>query len=301
MITRMFYTNGKHDIVEGEWDKPEITDDEIEVKAVLTGVCRSDVDMFAGQFQLLPRNIQGHEGLGVVSKAGKNIKGVKEGDIVATRGEPAFSDFYNAKDKTFVKVPEINPKYIIEPVACGVNISKSLFIPESGTVLILGTGFLSTVVYRMLRMINPEVSKYVVVGNANKEFWLKEKCVELTDITGLRNRQFKYIVDLSDKPEYLSLNIYAERAIIVLAAEKYPEAKLSFGQFLWKAVNMVFPSPRNASFHDSMKTSVQLISDGYLNVDKLWTKPYDRETEVLTAFRDGLAKPDGYSRGYIEW
>ena len=49
MKTRMFYTTGNQDIVETTWDKPEPNDDQIEVKSVYTGVCRSDIDMYVGK------------------------------------------------------------------------------------------------------------------------------------------------------------------------------------------------------------------------------------------------------------
>ena len=39
----------------------------IEVKALMTGVCRSDIDMMNGNFGPLPLEMQGHEGLGEVA------------------------------------------------------------------------------------------------------------------------------------------------------------------------------------------------------------------------------------------
>ena len=122
MKTRLLYTTGNGYFSETEWDKPEITDDEIEVKAIMTGVCRSDIDMMIGEFGPLPLSMQGHEGVGEVTKVGKNIKDVTVGNFVATRGEPAYADFYNVKMKEYIRIPSAEPKYILEPVACGVNV-----------------------------------------------------------------------------------------------------------------------------------------------------------------------------------
>jgi hypothetical protein len=44
-----------------------------------------------------------------------------------------------------------------------------------------------------------------------------------------------------------------------------------------------------------------MIENGELNVDKFWTKGYNRNTEWQQAFADGLTRPAGYSRGYIYW
>jgi threonine dehydrogenase-like Zn-dependent dehydrogenase len=298
--TKTFYTDGKKNILEETWDKPEPKDNEIEVKSIYTGVCRSDLDMHCGLFQLLPKTMQGHEGLGVVTKVGKSARFVKEGDFVATRGEPAFSDYYNCPEMMYVPVSEAHPKYILEPVACGLNIASSLYpLPTNDPILLLGSGFLATIVATSL--MKNGINDIYVVGNANKEFWKKQDRVNLVDTTALAGMKFKYIIDLSDKPEYLNLNVYAERAIIVLAAEKHPEAQISFSQFLWNAVTIKFPSPRNESFFESMCVANLMVKRGEIQTADLWTKSYDRETEVELAFSEGLARPVGYSRGYIEW
>lgn len=300
-MTRLFYTTGKRDIIEEIWNKPEIKDDEIEVKSVLTGVCRSDVDMYTGAFQLLPKYIQGHESVGIVTQVGKSVSSVKEGDYVATRGEPAFADFYNCKDHMFVQIPELSPKYIVEPVACAINIAKSLIIPtaQMDDILILGSGFLATIIYGMLNRWYS--NKCIVVGNANRDFWLKQSNAELVNATDIAGRKFKFVIDVSEKPEYLDLNLYNEGANIVMGAEKHPAATLTFAQFLWNAVNIKFPSPRNETFYNSMKLAEELITSGYIQSDTLWTKSYDRDTGVKTAFEEAVNRPGGYSRGYITW
>ena len=299
MKTRLFYTTGKRDIIEEEWDKPEPNYNEIEVKAVLTGVCRSDIDMYNGTFQTLPKQIQGHEGLGIVTKVGGEVHTVSEGDYVATRGEPAFADYYNCRNTEFVKVPSASPKYIIEPVACAINIAMSFEPRREFAILLLGSGFLSTIVHSY--MSNKYKNKFVVVGNANKDYWSRQSNVTMETVETIRNTKFKYVIDLSDKPEYLNLNVYAECATIVLAAEKHPKVNTSFAEFLWNAVDVKFPSPRNTSFYRAMEDAVFYVKHGRLETESLWTKSYNRDTEVKLAFEEGLAGPAGYSRGYIEW
>jgi hypothetical protein len=68
--TRLLFTDGKGSFQETAWEKPEITADEIEVRSVMTGVCRSDIDMMNGLFGPLPINMHGHEGLGQVTAVG---------------------------------------------------------------------------------------------------------------------------------------------------------------------------------------------------------------------------------------
>ena len=74
-----------------------------------------------------------------------------------------------------------------------------------------------------------------------------------------------------------------------------------FGNLLWKACTIVFPSPRTAQFYDSMKRAAKLIESGKLKVDSFWTRAYNRNTEWQKAFSDGLNRSNNYGRGYIVW
>ena len=114
---RLLSTQGKGTFYETNYTLEPLGELDIRVRAVMTGVCRSDIDMMKGLFPLLPESMHGHEGLGQVVELGSQVKHCKIDDYVATRGEPAYADYYNCKPMTWVKVPEADPKYIIEPVA----------------------------------------------------------------------------------------------------------------------------------------------------------------------------------------
>ena len=96
MQSRILYTEGNGKFNEGSIDIADINSNQIRVKSKKTGVCRSDIDMMNGNFGPLPLSMQGHEGLGEVLEVGAEVKDVSVGDYVATRGEPAYADFYNA-------------------------------------------------------------------------------------------------------------------------------------------------------------------------------------------------------------
>ncbi|MCF7550878.1 NDMA-dependent alcohol dehydrogenase [Pseudonocardia sp. WMMC193] len=72
---------GKIEVVDLEVDDPR--DNEVQVKLVGSGLCHSDDHIVTGD---IPVGIYpfalGHEGAGVVTKAGANTKGLKEGDHV---------------------------------------------------------------------------------------------------------------------------------------------------------------------------------------------------------------------------
>ncbi len=298
MKVRLLHTTGNGKFDEIVWDKPTPSENEIEVKAVLTGICRSDIDMMEGNFGPLPLSMQGHEGLGQVTKVGSNLTGVKIGDYVATRGEPAYADFYNVRENEYVVVPYADPKYILEPVACGINVVVQPYdqiILRSGNhkrCLILGSGFLSWIVYNTLKILDIKFMDIDVVGNHNKELWgdvLSETYQGTYDV----------VIDLSSRTNILEDIDYSNEALLIFGVQK--NISTDFGNLLWKACTVVFPSPRAEKFITSMVYAEKWITLNKITIDNFWSKSYNRDTEWIQAFEDSLNRPEHYNRGYIKW
>ena len=297
-MTRCLQTTGQGYFEEVEYIKPKPGDYEIEVKALMTGVCRSDIDMMQGNFGPLPLHMQGHEGLGVVTKVGKNIGMTQVGDIVATRGEPAYADYYNVRANEYVTVPEASPKYILEPVACGINLidqAKQEIDKRQGVnskMLILGSGFLAWVAYHTMRL-NGFIYQVDVLGSNNLELWGDKLLLGTSD-------SYDVVIDLSGKYS-LGTDINLNNNALIIDGVGKAVSKQEAQAQLWKAVTTIKPSPRNAQFIDCMYFAKHWIENGYLEVDSFWTRCYNRNTEWQQAFADGVDRPNGYSRGYIKW
>jgi D-arabinose 1-dehydrogenase-like Zn-dependent alcohol dehydrogenase len=310
MKIKVLQTIGDDKFVEVDWEKAEPTNREIEVKSIMTGICRSDIDMMQGNFGPLPLEMQGHEGLGIVTKIGTNITDVKIGDYVATRGEPAYADFYNVRQNEYVVVPEAHPRYIIEPVACGINLIHSYLreihsrLVAGQKMLILGSGFLSYVAYRYLTFevrrfakSNDFLKNIDVVGSHNKNLW-SEQSVELKSSP---DKNYDIVLDLKGQDDlFLNQDLINNNGLYIEAVSRSISKKES-EVLLWKSITTVRPSPRNTEFYDCMKLGVELIENKVLNIDGFWTRSYNRKTEWKQAFEDGRLRPKNYSRGFIKW
>lgn len=298
-ITRVLQTLGKGIFFETNYQCPALLSKEIKVKAVFTGVCRSDIDMMTGSFGPLPLNMQGHEGLGKVIEIGNEVEDVKVGDYVATRGEPAYADIYTVKEREYVPVPEAHPRYIIEPVACGINLlygSLQSILQRSGVgkkFLIIGTGFLAWVAYNYLKYCEYKF-KIDVIGSSNKDLW-----GSVIELQSEPSGSYDIVLDLGSSDLAFNSWVMANNGLLILGAQK--QVTTDFRNLLWKACTIEFPSPRSRVFYDCMHEAVFLIQTGKLNVDNFWTKGYNRETEWQQAFLDGLNRPKNYNRGYISW
>jgi threonine dehydrogenase-like Zn-dependent dehydrogenase len=300
MIVRCLQTTGQGYFEEVEFNKPSPASNEIEVKTLMTGVCRSDIDMMNGDFGPLPLHMQGHEGLGVVTRVGDNVVDIQTGDIVATRGEPAYADFYNALSGEFVKVPEAHPRYILEPVACGINlidqakeeIEKRQGKNDNTRMLIIGSGFLAWVAYHTMRL-NGFIYHIDVLGSSNQELWGDKLLLGTSE-------SYDVVIDLSGKYE-LGTEINLNNNALIIDGVGKAVSKQEAQSQLWKAVTTIKPSPRNPDFINCMRFAKYWIENGYLEVDSFWTRCYNRNTEWQQAFADGKDRPNGYSRGYIKW
>ena len=305
MKVKQLCTLGNNNFFETDYDCPDSFDDGIIVQAVMTGVCTSDVAMMQGKFGPLPFYMQGHEGLGQVIAVGKNVKTpVQVGDYVATRGEPAYADQYPVREGEFVVVPEAVPKYIIEPVACGINviigdldeIDSRIYSKTDAKLLLIGSGFLAYVAYKTLKNLNINVSTDVV-GRSNQSMWHAVG----VELKGLPDKEYDVIINLKDSNAWLEqADIIANNGCLIDAVSR-PVSKRESENFLWRSITTVRPSPRKAIFHTCMETAVEWIKSGQLEVDSFWTKGYNRQTEWQSAFGDSLNRPQHYSRGYIYW
>ena len=291
---RALITHGDGEFTESTYQIPSLEQGDVLVKAVMTGVCRSDVAMMKGDFPLLPPHMHGHEGLGIVTESRSDLE---PGTFVATRGEPAYADYYVARKDNYVQVPELDPKYIVEPVACGINIVLNSYPAierkKNGKLAIIGSGFLAKIVHQTLLnfFLDFDVD---VIGHSNSGYWQSL----LTDTP--RHEEYDVIIDISERDTVQNLQI-AENGLIVMAAEKSPAITTTFGDWLWRNAKMDFPSPRSEYFLQCMKTAVTWIELGKLSVDNTWTRGYNRDTEWRQAFEDADQRPQGYNRGYIIW
>lgn len=315
MLTKTLYSKTAFDISEIEYIRPEMSDNQIEIKTLFCGVCRSDIGSYARWEDMPPGSTPetptfGHEGLGEVTRVGKNVTGVNVGDFVSTWSDPAYGDYYYAKQNEFVVVPEASHKYILQPVACAINILHKTILYrqamgfDNEPILLLGSGFMSIVIGQYCKANNINL---LVYGNSNKDIW-KDMGYYLYSIEELKKdfEPFKVIIDLTSKAEMyevITKELSGLESLICYAATPSKPITTNFFDNCWNCHTFIMPSPRNSDFNNIMKWTEELITKKVLNTEILWSAGYDRNNmdEVKKAFEDGVNRPAGYLRGYIYW
>lgn len=318
-MVKMLYTLGNGVFEQARYSPGALDEHDIHVRAVMTGVCRSDIAMMNGDFGPLPIYMQGHEGLAQVMAVGSGVSEVKPGEYVATRGEPAYADEYHVKPNQWVIVPEADPKWILEPVACGVNcvlqarhaidtmyaqirnntpLSSPVepWVVRSPRAVIIGSGFLAKIVLQTFRILYPDIS-VDVIGSSNEEWFGDNGAPLLADFDG----KYDIVVDLKEDDRVFNTDCINEGALIIMATEKPDGIDTTLGHLLWKAVTMIFPSPRAPTFYQAMLYARDWQIDGKLVLDNFWDRSYNRTTEWQQAFDDANNRVGNYGRGYIQW
>ncbi len=170
MKVAVYYSNS--DIRIEERLVPPISDGEILVKMMASGICGTDV-MEWYRRQKAPR-VLGHEMAGEIVDTGKGVEGFKAGDrVFVSHHVPCYNCHYCSEGNytaceslhrgnydpggfsEYIRVPEENVKYgtfllpggityedaaMIEPLACAVLGQRQFELKERHTVLIIGSG-----------------------------------------------------------------------------------------------------------------------------------------------------------------
>lgn len=96
---------------------PELGVDDILVKIIYSGVCRTDVHAWEGDFPVPIKKapiVGGHEGAGVVVKLGANVSGWKIGDgagVKVSSGEGDQDEHLNHDNLLLYPITSVLPSY----------------------------------------------------------------------------------------------------------------------------------------------------------------------------------------------
>jgi L-iditol 2-dehydrogenase len=125
-------------------------EDEIQIKMLANGICMFEVHDYNNQTDDVNR-IQGHEGIAVVTKVGKSVSHLQEGDAVA--GYLPWTQYNNVSASQTVKllgIPKDPSIHMVEPASCSVNAIDSTNIYPGTRAVVFGAGYMGLLLVQML-------------------------------------------------------------------------------------------------------------------------------------------------------
>ncbi|SNX82990.1 related to alcohol dehydrogenase [Melanopsichium pennsylvanicum] len=107
-----------------DFDLKKETDDDVDIAISHCGVCGSDVHTVSGGWGPLKHDfcIPGHEIIGIATKVGKNVKGIKVGDRVGVGAQVAqggYSTNIRTQQQFVFPIPEAIKSEHAAPMLCG--------------------------------------------------------------------------------------------------------------------------------------------------------------------------------------
>ena len=297
---------------------------QVRVRVKVCGVCGWDLRIFSGSFQnrrAFPFYF-GHEGIGIVEKAGPGVTRVAAGDRVALRqsavigavGTGHMADYALQSDAEVVPLPadgRPDEHWLVEPVACCVNAVDLARIRVAARVALVGSGFMGGIMLQLLAMspvsrisvfeLRPESLKYarMLAGAAPIDVYdLRSN----PDVAALEGSYDVVIETAGVEPAFLLADrLVRNGGTLVVFSRQHRPFTVDFAAWHSRGISVLNTSPASApDFTRCFFQSVPLLHAGRIDLAALITHVAPPEG-AQQLYQDALSKTNGYLKGVIRW
>ena len=312
MKSKAVFFTGIKSVEIREIDIPEPEYNEVQVKNLVNGICMFDVWVYNRWEWTDKPFIPGHEGIGVVTKTGKGVKSVKEGDLVTTRN---WIEHYNVNEDEVMKLtgsPQNLEKFMIEPALCVVTAAHYSNIYPGERVILFGAGYIG-LLFNQLLAVYP-LAEIVVVDikeenlKLAKEFGVTEIVNSMTRegkerINELMETPFDMTYECSGAKEPLDLCTKLTRKGGRIGIYAWHHDPRIVDTNIWHRYGLqilnLSPGIRfgERSFK-CFKAAENLMYAGKIYQDKLVTHKY-HFTDIKKAMDESVERPDGFLKSIL--
>ena len=298
---------------------PDPADGEVRVRVDGCGVCASNVPPFEGRewFEYpMPPGDLGHEAWGVVDAVSSGVEGLREGDPVAMLSYKAYAEYDIAKASNVVALPPklAGTPFPAEPLACAVNIYRRAGLHRDGKVAIVGVGFLGALLSRLCvdagcdvvaMTRRPDALKFAADAGAKTtpmdDHWrILNECKCEGGLIGPDGADV--VIECVGKqwPLDLAGELVKEHGRLVIAGYHQDGPRsVNMQQWNWKGLDVINAHERRPqTYVDGMKTAVEWVADGRLEVEPLLTHTFDLD-HMADALQMTIDRPAGFLKAWI--
>ena len=296
--------NGGVEIIDIDVSDPQAG--EVQVQRAACGVCAWDLATFRDGGYAPP----GHEGVGYVTKVGRDVQGIEEGTRVTGTGL-GFDGLKNCPTDRIYVLPEsdiADEYWLVEPVSCVVTGLDTAPLLPADNVVVIGCGFMGLMFIQALSRFytNDLIAIDLVENRLNlakslgAEITYNPKEIETSELVpDLKARPIDVVFDCSGKGAGLNLatKIVRRGGHINLFGCVREKVTINGQEWHGAAFNLVSSSP-GAKIRDTFPPAIRMLERGHIDLRPLVTHivPFEDYPALLKAATNG----DGsYIKGVV--
>ena len=280
---------------------------EVQLEGLVCGICSWDVATCKLGSNMTVPAPAGHEGIGVVTKVGSDVKGFEEGERVVAGG---FQTYRNVSAKNLHKLPDSDipvEQWLVEPVSCAITGLDVCHLKTGDRVVVIGCGFMGLLILQGLARSNAATVIGVDVDQKRldlaQSFGIKETYnVTTNDLLGkeLAERYPDVVVDTSGSQNGLDLATAIVRGGGILNLFGWIKGDTAtFDPSTWhlKGITVINSSP-SARLRETFGPAILMIDEGLFDLGPLVTHvvPLDDYPQLM---RDIVAGDPSYVKGVV--
>src|SRR6266511_254781 len=305
---------GPHEFEFIDTPMPEIAPDEVLLRVAACGVCTSELDQWEGKANINYPHYPGHEVSGVVEKVGSKVQSFQPGDKVGawvtSRG---FAEYVAVKAEYCFPAGDVPLDLALaEPLTCSVNAVELANLSLSDDVVIIGAGFMGTLVQKLVQLKGP---RHVIVADTRPDALERAKKIGATRVVDVRNESLANVVKEMTGGLGADVSFEATGAqapltllgdvtrmsgkVVIVGFHQGGMREISLAYWNWMAFQII-----NAHFREiptimrGMRIGMRLLTSGRLSLEDLVTHRFHLN-EIGQAFQAAHEKPEGFVKSTI--
>jgi NADPH:quinone reductase len=298
-----------------ERDAPAPGAGEVLVRVAGCGVCASNLRPWegtAGVSYPLEPGAPGHEVYGRIEALGPGAAGLAVGDPVVALSYHGFAELDIASADAVVTLPSAlaNRPVLGEPLACAVNIADRSGIRDGDTVVVLGTGFLGSVLVCLARRASARVvavSRRPESLDAAGRMGAHELLTYADDVAGrvsalTGGAMADVVIECTGRQEPLDLGAVLTRVrgrLVIAGYHQDGSRTVNMQLWNWRGLDVINAHERApARYTSGMRKAVQLVQEGVLDPESLISH-YFPLSAIDTAFQAAAARGASFLKAVI--
>jgi threonine dehydrogenase-like Zn-dependent dehydrogenase len=296
---------------------PEPGEGQVLIRLEGCGICGSNLPVWEGRewfnYPFEPGS-PGHEGWGIIEKAGEQVSSLKPGDRVAFLSSHAFAEYDIAGQNSVVKIPSSLGEIPFpgEPLGCVMNIFRRSEIKPGDTVAVIGIGFLGA----LLTALAKNAGAYVI-AISRRDFSLEtakehgaDEIIKMDDHRKIIDR-VKEVTngEMCDRvieavgtqwPLDLAGDIVKEMGRLIIAGYHQDGIRqVNMQMWNWKGLDVINAHERKEeAYIQGIRDAVNAVDKGIIKPESLYTHRIPLDS-IEKGFRLMNERPGGFMKALV--